>query len=243
MIYVLRQWENGSISGPKWHLERNNVPYQIIEAHTSPQYPDLKKGDAIIGLGGPPSVVTLHEPDYEHEFLLYEAGFLGYAALQEIPFLGICLSHQLRAKMESNPVESRTYEFGLQTIELTKEGRAHWLFEGLPPALTVYQHHRDHVTTVNSGAFLLAASANCSVESVAWDDCSASVQCHPEVLISDIPDALTKYPKSLAATGLTVDEMLARLQPNYVELMIRFFDNFLIRAGCLKPRRTAVLFE
>lgn len=238
MIYVLRQWEGGSISGPKWHLERNRVPYKIIEAHTSPQYPDLKKGDAIIGLGGPPSVCNMHEPDYEHEFVLYEAAFLGYAVLENIPFFGICLSHQLRAKMEGNPVEQQTYEFGIQELILNDAGRAHWLFEGLPPRLRVYQHHRDHVLSVNSGATLLGSSKNCPVEIVAWDDWGVSMQCHPEVLLQDIPDALNKYPKSLEATGMTCQQMIDTLPPNYVEIMMQLFDNFLYRAGYLKPRQT-----
>lgn len=243
MIYVLRQWDGGSISGPKWHLERNRLPYKIIEAHTSPQYPDLKKGDAIIGLGGPPSVCNMHEPDYEHEFVLYEAAFLGYVALENIPFFGICLSHQLRAKMELNPVEERTYEFGIQEIELSQAGCEHWLFEGLPPRLRVYQHHRDHVLSLPGGGTLLATSLHCPVEAVAWDDYGVSMQCHPEVLLQDIPDALNKYPKSLAATGLTAQQMIDLLAPNYMDLMTRLFDNFLIRAGCLKPRHTAVLSE
>lgn len=243
MIYVLRQWEAGSISGPKWHLERNRVPYKIIEAHTSPQYPDLRKGDAIIGLGGPPSVCNMHEPDYEHEFVLYEAGFLGYAALLDIPFFGICLSHQMKAKMELNPVEQRTYEFGVQEVTLTDEGRKHWLFEGLPSFLRIYQHHRDHVTEISGSAQLLATSPNCAVEAVGWDDVSVSVQFHPEILLQDVPIALNRFPKSLEATGLTVQQMIDRMQSNYMELMMRLFDNFLVRAGYLKPQRTAVLFE
>jgi GMP synthase-like glutamine amidotransferase len=184
----------------------------------------------------------MHEPDYEHEFVLYEAGFLGFAALEGIPFFGICLSHQLRAKMEGDPVEQRTYEFGIQEVELNRDGRSHWLYDGLPDRLRVYQHHRDHVLSAHGGT-LLAASEHCAVEAAAWDDHSVSMQCHPEVLLQDIPDALGKYPKSLEATGCTVQQMIDRLQPNYMELMMQLFDNFLIRAGYLKARKTAVLFE
>jgi len=231
VIYVLRQWKNGSVAGIRWHLERSRIPYQIVEAYESPTYPDLKKGDAIIGLGGPPSVCDMHEPDYEHEFIIYEAGFLGYAILEGIPFFGICLSHQLRAKMENNPVESRSLEFGVQEIDLNQEGRKHWIFRGLPPRLQVYQNHRDHVVHVNAGARLLATSVNCAVEAVAWDDVGVSMQCHPEVLIEDIPTALAKYPDSLEATGLTVEQMMARLPGQYTQYMVRLFDNFLTRAG------------
>lgn len=234
VIYVLRQWKNGSIAGIEWHLQRNQVPYQILEAYECPQYPELHKGDAVIGLGGPPSVCNMHDKDYEHEFILYEAGFLGYAHIENIPFFGICLSHQLRAKMYHNPVETRTYEFGLQEISLNDDGRSHWLFEGMPEKFTVYQHHRDHVTSVQGGARVLASSANCPIEAVAWDDYGVSCQFHPEVLERDIPDALGKYPESLAGTGLTLDEMMARLPATYLQSVTRLFDNFLFRAGYLR---------
>jgi GMP synthase-like glutamine amidotransferase len=234
VIYVLRQWKNGNITGIKWHLERNKVPYQIIEAYECPQYPELKKGDAVIGLGGPPSVCNMHDKDYEHEFILYEAGFLGYAVLEEIPFFGICLSHQLRAKMYNNPVETKTLEFGIQEVELNQDGRSHWLFEGMPETVRFYQHHRDHVLKVNSGAVLLGNSPNCPVEAVAWDDYGVSTQFHPEVLAADIPDALAKYPQSLEATGMTLDQMMARLPDDYMPYVTRMFDNFLRRAGAIR---------
>lgn len=236
MIYVLRQWKNGSISGPEWHLQRNRVPYQIIEAYECPQYPELKKGDAIIGLGGPPSVCNMHDKDYEHEFIVYEAGFLGYAIVMGVPFFGICLSHQLRAKMFDNPVETKTLEFGLQEVILSKEGRSHWAFEGMPERIHIYQHHRDHVLRVNSGAVLLGSSERCAVEAVGWDDVGFSTQFHPEVLHEHIPDAIRKYPESLASTGLTLDQMMGRLPENYMQYVMRLFDNFLYRAGAIpKP--------
>lgn len=219
------------MTGPKWHLERHRLPYKIIESWRCPQYPDLKKGDAIIALGGPPSVVKLHDPDYEHEFLIYEAGFLGAAIVQEIPFFGICLSHQLRAKMEQNTVESRTLEFGMQAIHLNEEGRKHWLYKGLPNPVWVYQHHRDHVVDVNGSGTLLGSSEHCGVETVAWDDLGVSTQFHPEIVIEDIPGAVERYPQSLATTGLTYEQMLARIPADYTEYTCRLFDNFLIRAG------------
>jgi GMP synthase-like glutamine amidotransferase len=231
VIYVLRQWKGGSITGPRWHLERNRIPYRIIEAYECPQYPELKKGDAIIGLGGPPSVCNMHDPDYEHEFILYEAGFLGYAIVENIPFFGICLSHQLRAKMDNNPVVKASYEFGIQHVRLNKEGRKHWLFKGMPETLAVYQHHTDHVLSVNSGARLLGESDHCGVEIVAWDDHSVSTQFHPEVLLQDVPDALGKYPESLKKTGTTVEQHLGRLPATYMEYVTRMFDNFFCRAG------------
>jgi GMP synthase (glutamine-hydrolysing) len=233
MLYVLRQWKRGSIKGILWHMERNRLPYEIIEAYDCPQYPELKKGDAIIGLGGPPSVCNMHDKDYEHEFILYEAGFLGYAILEGIPFFGICLSHQLRAKMYNNPVETKTLEFGLQDIVLNKEGRSHWLFDGMPERVVMYQHHRDHVLAVNGGAVKLGDSAQCPIEAVAWDDVGVSTQFHPEVLNEDIPDAIGKYPESLAATGMTLDEMMGRLPDTYMEYVTRLFDNFFYRAGLI----------
>ncbi|MHB2020406.1 MAG: type 1 glutamine amidotransferase [Candidatus Xenobia bacterium] len=236
MLYVIRQWEKGNVTGVIHHLQARQVEFQFIEAWQSPQYPDLAPGDAVIALGGPPSVCRLWEPDYETPFMIYEAGFLGLAMALELPFLGICLGHQLRARMDMNAVESDQLVFGVQPIDLTPEGRRHWLFEGMPERFWVYQHHRDHVKSAADGATILANSPTCPVEAVAWDERSVSVQFHPEVLQEQFPDALGKYSAQLAASGLTMEEMLARLPADYTRYVNCFFDNFLMQAGVISSR-------
>ena len=84
---------------------------------------------------------------------------------------------------------------------------------------------------VNSSGTLLGSSEHCGVETVAWDDLGVSTQFHPEILIEDIPGAVERYPQSLATTGLTYEQMLARIPADYTEYTCRLFDNFLIRAG------------
>ncbi len=231
MLYVIRQWKNGNVVGVTWHMEQRQVPFQFIEAWDSPVYPTLAPGDAIIALGGPPSVCRLRDPDYEYDFLLTEADFLAQAQEKQIPFMGICLGHQLRAKMDDNPVEQGQLVFGVQDVELTPAGREHWLFKGMPPCFQIYQHHRDHVMSVNHGAVVLGDSGTCPVEAVAWNDWSVSVQFHPEVLDLQFEDAILKYPQQLEATGLTFEAMMERVPDDYMGYINRLFDNFLNRAG------------
>ncbi|HEY3998032.1 MAG TPA: type 1 glutamine amidotransferase [Candidatus Xenobia bacterium] len=239
MLYVIRQWKNGNVVGITWHIETRRIPFQFIEAYDTPEYPKLQQGDAVIALGGPPSVCRLREPDFEYDFLLPEADFLAELSRENIPFMGICLGHQLRAKMEDNPVEQRHLVFGVQDVDLTEAGRRHWLFDGIPDRFQIYQHHRDHVVSVNHGAVVLGNSETCPVEAVAWNDSSVSVQFHPEVLDIQFEDAILKYPKQLEATGLTFDEMLERVPGDYMWYINRLFDNFFGRAGLTSIRLSA----
>ncbi len=227
MIYVLRQWKDGQVSGLLNHLERNGVAYEVLEAYSLEEYPLLRQGDAVIGLGGPPSVCKMRDPNYECRFLLDEELFIAEAEAAGIPFLGICLSHQLRAVMAGQEVRSGRHVFAMHEVRLTAAGERHWLFDGLPPYPVFYQNHGDYVTGVPRTAELLATSDTCAVEAVAWNDRSVSTQFHPEVLGSQIEGAVARFPKAMAQHGLTLEGLLASIPPDYDAYTARMFDNFL----------------
>jgi GMP synthase (glutamine-hydrolysing) len=138
--------------------------------------------------------------------------------------------------MEGNPVESRARVFGVQDVTLSAEGRRHWFFDGVGETLRIYQHHGDHVLGVDSNAVVLASSPTCPVEAVGWADNSVSVQFHPEVLQHQFVEALRKYPEQLKQSGLTLEQMLARIPDDYTRQVNCMFDNFLIRAGVTRTR-------
>lgn len=218
VIYVVKQWAGSRIGGVQWHLGRHALKYQMIHAWEIPYYPHLEAGDVIIGLGGPPSVVRLDEADYETRFMTFEAGFIGQAILGHVAFFGICLSHQLRAKLSHNPVEERTLEEGFTEVRLNEAGRRHWLFDGVPDVFQVYESHRDQVTEVRHDGVLLASSNSCPIQAIDWGGASVSVQFHPEVAIDD-------------ASRLSTD---GAAPPGYADYVSRMFDNFFRRAAVIQ---------
>lgn len=230
MIYVLRQWQSGNIHGICAHLVRNRVPYRVVEAWQVARLPPLKRGDAIVALGGPASVCGYSSERFDCDFLIRESIYLLQARVLRVPVLGICLSHQLLAAMRGNEVSSGALVFGVQAVETTPEGRAHWLFKGTSPTIWAFQHHRDAVRTVSQGAAMLARSATCAIEAVAWDDTTVSTQFHPEVLHEELTEVLSKYSSHLRR-GQCVNDVVQRVPANYTAMTRRIFDNFLYRAG------------
>ncbi|MBM3461888.1 MAG: type 1 glutamine amidotransferase [Armatimonadetes bacterium] len=223
MLYVIAQTAGAHLKGIRWHLERRAVPYAILPAWEITRYPDLARGDAIIGMGGPPSVARLDDAHYEHPYLVCEAGFIAHTLLEPVPFLGICMAHQLRAKLSHNPVQEVSLEHGLTEIVLNAEGRAHWLFAGVPERFVVFEHHNDQVVRLDRDGVLLASSQHCRVQAVAWGEVSASVQFHPEVLVEEMPEALS-LEGARDSSGIA-------LPADYLAYASRIFDNFLNRAG------------
>lgn len=233
MIYILRQWQNGNVNGVCSHLTRHRVPFRVIEAWKVEALPPLCRGDGILALGGPPSVCNFLEADYPEPFLVREAGYLREARGLGVPVMGICLGHQLIAVMHHDTVRTGNLVFGVHPVETTLHGREHWLYEGVAPRVWVYQHHRDHVVSINPGATVLASSASCAVESVAWDELTVSTQFHPEVLAHELRPVLERYPAYVRESGSTVDEILSRVPPDYPVTTSRIFGNFLYRVGAI----------
>lgn len=234
MIYVLRQWKGGNIHGICAHLARHCVAFRVVEAWTATPLPPLRRGDAVLVLGGPPSVCRFLEDDYEVDFLRREAVYLEEARRLEVAVLGICLGHQLLGAMRARRVTSGSLVFGLEEVGVTEHGRGHWLYQGVPRRFRVYQHHRDSVRTVASDETVLADSESCAIESVAWGDKIVSTQFHPEVLAHEMPDVLERYADYLHARGVTVDAEMQKLPSDYETSTQRMFDNFLHRAGCIE---------
>ncbi|MHB2018361.1 MAG: type 1 glutamine amidotransferase [Candidatus Xenobia bacterium] len=209
-------------------LAERHVPYRVIEAWNHPIYPTLQQGDAVIGLGGPGTVNELDNPTY-HGPLAGAAKFIRRAEQRDIPFLGICLSHQLKAKVDGHEVGSQGRTIcGLQQVDLTAAGRRHWIFRGMPSHLVVYEAHHDQVMSVDGDrrATVLASSKETPVEAVAWGNNSVTVQFHPDALNHKYVDSFERKMDVKDQEGA-----LQNAPPNYNPYLNRFFDNFLIHSG------------
>lgn len=156
------------------HLIVKDLKYLGVNA--VPVTPDkpvdlLKDFDCIIFGGGPYSVVTeLDKMGNAKDYVLKTTQ----------PKLGICLGHQLLAKvLGGEVVKASKPEYGLVKVNVFDEDT---LLRKLSPSINAWESHTDEVVSPPSGFRVLANSENAKVQAmVNSDNTIFGVQFHPEV--------------------------------------------------------------
>jgi len=124
---------------------------------------------------------------------------ISYTLAQKLPLLGVCFGHQMVAQMHGGEVENDTAQskFGSYEVGLTEEGAKDPVFGHLPKSFFAQYAHKDSVTTLPSGATLLAQSPSCAFSALRYADKAYTVQFHPEVLkFPDIPGCTRESPEA-----------------------------------------------
>jgi GMP synthase-like glutamine amidotransferase len=173
--------------GMGWHSVRLDLGEPI---------PDLGAFDALWVMGGPMDVWQ----EAEHRWLAAEKAAIREAVVdREMPYLGICLGHQLLADALGGVVQPAARpEVGAFEIARTPAGERHALLDGLPQRPRVLQWHAAEVVEPPEGAEVLASSIDCAVQAMAVGERALGLQFHAEV---DHPtlDAWLSIPDNLAA--------------------------------------------
>lgn len=157
--------------GHKW------TPIQLDEGEKLPQ--SIDGFDALWVMGGPMDVWQ----EEEHPWLIDEKKFIKEAVADRgIPFLGLCLGHQLLAEALGGSVgKSKVPEIGVMPVQLTEEGATGILFDGLQESFDTLQWHSAEITSMPAGARCLATSPDCIVQAMVWQTRAFSMQFHVEV--------------------------------------------------------------
>ncbi|MCQ4344953.1 MAG: GMP synthase subunit A [Sulfolobales archaeon] len=156
------------------HLIVKNLKYLGQEAvGVTPDHDvdKLKSFDCVIFGGGPYSVVTQIEKMGNAPLYVKELS---------VPKLGICLGHQLIAKVLGGTVEkAKTPEYGLVHVRIIDEDT---ILRGLSPSIKAWESHTDEVTSPPPGFRILAESDAAKVQAMVNSDNTVfGVQFHPEV--------------------------------------------------------------
>mgnify|MGYP000513018304 CR=1 FL=1 len=126
-----------------------------------------------------------------------------------LPFLGLCLGHQLLACALGGACgPSRVPEIGVMDVILTEEGVASTFFDGVDSPMKALQWHSAEVTQLPENAKVLATSPECAVQAMSWGPRALSMQFHMEVEAdtcanwAEIPEYAGALENALGPDGL-----------------------------------------
>ncbi|MBM3519030.1 MAG: type 1 glutamine amidotransferase, partial [Alphaproteobacteria bacterium] len=154
-----------------------------------------------------------------------------------MPFLGICLGHQLLGAALGGEVGPMARpEVGLCQVALTEAGRNDPLLAGSPDRFTVLQWHSSAVLAPPAGAVTLATSPDCAIQAMRFGRLAYGVQYHVELTQATVPEwacvpayeaaldrvmgagALHRLESAAAAQLATFNRDARRLYDNFVRL-------------------------
>ena len=197
-------------------LQADGVDWTVVELNAGEAIPPLADFDALWVMGGPMDVWDVGE----HPWLVDEKEAIRrWVRELERPFLGLSLGHQLLAEALGGACGTLpSPEIGVIEVELTTEGRADPVFEGMADRQEVLQWHSVQVVEPPQDAVVLAQSPMCSNQAMRVGPRAWSMQYHVEVEPDTVRNwgAVPAYRQALeAAVGPgALDQMAAAADRN-----------------------------
>ncbi|GGG62082.1 hypothetical protein GCM10011415_05390 [Salipiger pallidus] len=170
-----------------------------------------------------------------HPWLRAEKALIREAVVDRgMPYLGICLGHQLLASALGGEVLLGTPEVGVKTVTL--HGSSPYMSD-VPSPLPVLQWHAAEVIRPPEGAVVLASSPACSVEAMSWGDKALSVQFDLEAKKESLRHWTEPAPRNLDAEATNgrwrdgLEEALAQQLPGIHRSARQIYDNWCRQCG------------
>lgn len=204
-------------------LDERQLPYEIIQmAERAANPPDVNQYSALIVMGGPDSANDITAKMQTEISVVKQALDLG------LPYLGICLGHQVLVKAAGGRVvrcPQREVGWGY-TIQLTPTGKIDPLFYGLPEHIPTFQLHGEMVQVVD-GITVLATGDNCPVQAVRVGRNAYGLQCHFELHDQLYQTWLNEDDDLKQLNRAELEQHWQEIKAEYMALGRQFVENWL----------------
>ena len=181
-------------------MAEDGVRWDAVELDEGESIPSLDGYDALVVMGGP---MDVWEEDL-HPWLVPEKEAIVEAVRERgMPFLGVCLGHQLLADALGGEVGAmRSPEVGILDVELTGEGRRDPVIGSVPPVFKALQWHGAEVTRLPEDATVLARSPVCPVQAFRVGGSAFGIQYHVELTDATVHEwgVIPEYAAALERT-------------------------------------------
>jgi GMP synthase-like glutamine amidotransferase len=224
-------------------LAGDGVAWDAVELDAGEEIPPLEGYDALWVMGGP---MDVWEED-QHPWLVAEKRAIRAAVERGLPYMGVCLGHQLLgAAMGGCVGKAPQAEVGILDVALTEAGRRDPLFAGIAPLFKALQWHGAEVAAAPPGATVLAQSPLCGVQAMRIGRWAYSLQYHTELTESTVaewsrvPAYACSLDQTLGASALPKFEGEARQHmADFNRDSRRLYDNFMTLTGLRERLVTA----
>lgn len=174
-------------------LTEQQMQYFRLDLHPLPKI-NLDDYSGVI-LGGSPLNVSDEVKSAEQQRVEADLNRLMDQVLEiDFPFFGACFGIGVLGTKLGAVVDGTYGEpVSAPVIELTDEGRADPLLESVPDAFQAFVGHKEALTTIPTGATVLAGSDTCPVQMFRVNQNVYATQFHPELDIEVLTERVYAY--------------------------------------------------
>jgi GMP synthase-like glutamine amidotransferase len=213
----------------------DGIDWDAVELDAGEKIPPFDGYDALWVMGGPMDVWK----EEEHPWLLTEQRAIREAVDGGLPYMGVCLGHQLLGAALGGKVgKAARAEVGILDVELTEAGRRDPLFDGIQPRFKALQWHGAEVAEAPPGTVVLARSPLCEVQAMRIGRHAYGMQYHTELTPatvgewSRVPAYACSLDQTLGPGALArFDAEAQRHMADFNRDSRRVYDNFMKATG------------
>ncbi len=201
-------------------FKEDEIDLVTVELDEGEQIPDLNGFDALWVMGGPMDVWQ----EDKYPWLITEKAAIRKAVHElKMPYMGICLGHQLLADALGGEVGlGNKTEVGIMQIYKTDAGKQSRFLKQLPDTMDCLQWHGAEVKTAPAGMDILSSSDLCGIQSLSMGTQVFTMQYHQEIIDTTVSD-WSDIPAYIKALEKVLGENAAEnLEKKSIEYMSDF---------------------